>query len=164
MKRLKLCLVYSLNCIDTYRDFLCGVVQVKFMVNCWPVLLCNGIYDKMKVIYFQRGFVAWGGFCRRGIFVCTPITGALFIPAHVRTSYRLIAARARRNFGTLVWSFVLNVLVLSAEWASIVARMPVPDRIQFKLCVLIWTRLFRTRQTQSKNYKYTSKTTNIKTR
>jgi len=47
-------------------------MYVKYIVNYWSVCLYHDIHSKTKVIYFEQGLVARGGFCRRGGFVCTP--------------------------------------------------------------------------------------------
>jgi len=41
-------------------------MYIKYIVNYWPVCLYDDIHSKMKVIYFEQGLVARGG------FVCRP--------------------------------------------------------------------------------------------
>jgi len=55
-------------------DFLCGVMYTKYIVNYWSVFLYLSRHSnsKTKIIYFERGLVARGGFVVGGF--CTHCT------------------------------------------------------------------------------------------
>ena len=38
-------------------------MYIKYIVNYWSVCLYHDIHSKTKVIYFEQGLVARGGFC-----------------------------------------------------------------------------------------------------
>jgi len=42
-------------------------MYIKYIVNCWSVFLYHDVYIKAKVIYFEGGLVARGGFCLTGV-------------------------------------------------------------------------------------------------
>jgi len=47
-------------------------MYIKYIMNYWSVWLYRGIHTEMKVIYFEQGLVARGGFCRRGVLSVPP--------------------------------------------------------------------------------------------
>jgi len=68
-------------------------MYIKYIVNCWSVCFYHDIHSKTKLIYFEQGFVARGGFVVCGFCVYpdtawqvhakTPASGEC--PATVRT-------------------------------------------------------------------------------